>query len=200
MSELTSKEIVAKLRVRFDASGQWNSKQTWARAHTESLFFEIDRLLGQLEAAEQHVKILQEQRAGFEPKAAELIERFQQREREAFRLANAATYFVTAERSLHKELLAFMDGQISKPEDYSGFEPPVRHAVTCKLFPDPHDERDPVGPCTCGATSPPPADDLERLRQIEAILSRGGNLYAMHADLCRVMALRSTSTKGCDHA
>lgn len=56
-------------------------------------------------------------------KAAELIERFQQREREAFRLANAATYFVTAERSLHKELLAFMDGQISKPEDYSGFEP-----------------------------------------------------------------------------
>jgi hypothetical protein len=25
------------------------------------------------------------------------------------------------------------------------------HAVTCKLFPDPHDERDPVGPCTCGA-------------------------------------------------
>lgn len=68
MSELTSKEIVAKLRVRFDASGQWNSKQTWARAHTESLFFEIDRLLGQLEAAEQHVKILQEQRAGFEPR------------------------------------------------------------------------------------------------------------------------------------
>jgi hypothetical protein len=25
----------------------------------------------------------------------------------------------------------------------------VRHAVTCKLFPDPFDERDPVGPCTC---------------------------------------------------
>lgn len=27
----------------------------------------------------------------------------------------------------------------------------VRHAVTCKKFPDPYDERDPVGPCTCGA-------------------------------------------------
>jgi uncharacterized C2H2 Zn-finger protein len=34
-------------------------------------------------------------------------------------------------------------------------EPLVRHAVTCKLFPDPHDERDPVGPCTCGASPPP---------------------------------------------
>jgi hypothetical protein len=30
---------------------------------------------------------------------------------------------------------------------------PVRHSVKCKLFPDPFDERDPVGPCTCGATS-----------------------------------------------
>lgn len=29
----------------------------------------------------------------------------------------------------------------------------VVHAVTCKLFPDPHDEREPVGPCTCGATA-----------------------------------------------
>lgn len=28
---------------------------------------------------------------------------------------------------------------------------PLKHAVTCKLFPDPYDERDPVGPCTCGA-------------------------------------------------
>lgn len=28
---------------------------------------------------------------------------------------------------------------------------PVKHKVTCKLFPDPFDERDPVGPCTCGA-------------------------------------------------
>ena len=26
------------------------------------------------------------------------------------------------------------------------------HAVTCKMFPDPYDERDPVGPCTCGLT------------------------------------------------
>jgi hypothetical protein len=25
----------------------------------------------------------------------------------------------------------------------------VKHEVTCKLFPDPFDERDPVGPCTC---------------------------------------------------
>lgn len=28
------------------------------------------------------------------------------------------------------------------------------HAVTCKLFPDPHDEREPKGPCTCGAICP----------------------------------------------
>lgn len=27
----------------------------------------------------------------------------------------------------------------------------VRHSVKCKMFPDPFDERDPVGPCTCGA-------------------------------------------------
>lgn len=27
----------------------------------------------------------------------------------------------------------------------------VRHAVTCKKFPDPYDEREPTGPCTCGA-------------------------------------------------
>lgn len=67
-------------------------------------------------------------------KAAELIERFQQREREAFRLANAATYFVTAERSLHKELLAFMDGQISKPEDYSGFEPRADLETIAAIF------------------------------------------------------------------
>lgn len=33
----------------------------------------------------------------------------------------------------------------------------------------------------------------ESVAKIEAILSRGGNLYAMHAELCRVMALRSTS-------
>ena len=26
-----------------------------------------------------------------------------------------------------------------------------KHKVTCKLFPDPFDERDPVGPCTCDA-------------------------------------------------
>jgi hypothetical protein len=31
-------------------------------------------------------------------------------------------------------------------------EDSAKHAVNCKLFPDPHDERDPVGPCTCGAT------------------------------------------------
>jgi regulator of replication initiation timing len=28
---------------------------------------------------------------------------------------------------------------------------PVSHKVTCKMFPDPYDERDPVGPCDCGA-------------------------------------------------
>lgn len=27
----------------------------------------------------------------------------------------------------------------------------VSHAVTCKKFPDPYDERDPTGPCTCRA-------------------------------------------------
>lgn len=31
-------------------------------------------------------------------------------------------------------------------------EPPrIHHKSHCKLFPDPCDERDPVGPCTCGA-------------------------------------------------
>lgn len=25
----------------------------------------------------------------------------------------------------------------------------MSHHVQCKLFPDPHDEREPVGPCTC---------------------------------------------------
>lgn len=53
------------------------------------------------------------------------IERLQAREREAFRLANAATYLVAPKYSLHAELKAFMDGQISKPEDYSGHEPPA---------------------------------------------------------------------------
>ena len=51
------------------------------------------------------------------------IERLQAREREAFRLANAATYLVAPKYALHAELKAFMDGQISKPEDYSGHEP-----------------------------------------------------------------------------
>ena len=27
----------------------------------------------------------------------------------------------------------------------------IQHKVTCLKFPDPFDERDPVGPCTCGA-------------------------------------------------
>lgn len=31
--------------------------------------------------------------------------------------------------------------------------PAVRHTVKCRMFPDPFDERDPVGPCTCGAVS-----------------------------------------------
>jgi hypothetical protein len=31
------------------------------------------------------------------------------------------------------------------------------HAVTCKLFPDSFDEREPIGPCTCGFTAPIPA-------------------------------------------
>lgn len=30
----------------------------------------------------------------------------------------------------------------------------VTHAVTCKMFPDPHDEREPKGPCTCGVGAP----------------------------------------------
>lgn len=38
----------------------------------------------------------------------------------------------------------------------------VSHAVTCKKFPDPHDERDPVGPCTCGAESKPTREHVER--------------------------------------
>jgi hypothetical protein len=36
-------------------------------------------------------------------------------------------------------------------------QPAVRHSVKCKLFPDPFDERDPVGPCTCGAADQQPA-------------------------------------------
>ena len=47
------------------------------------------------------------------------------------------------------------------PFDVNGEEGPnsvpetkVRHAVTCKLFPDPSDEREPIGPCTCGAETP----------------------------------------------
>ena len=28
---------------------------------------------------------------------------------------------------------------------------PFRHDAKCKLFPDPYDEREPAGPCTCGA-------------------------------------------------
>lgn len=53
------------------------------------------------------------------------IERLQSREREAFRLANAATYLVPPKYALHAELKAFMDGQISKPEDCSAGEPPA---------------------------------------------------------------------------
>ena len=34
-------------------------------------------------------------------------------------------------------------------------EQPISHAVTCKLFPDPYDEREPAGPCTCGASAEP---------------------------------------------
>lgn len=37
----------------------------------------------------------------------------------------------------------------------------VSHTVTCKKFPDPHDERDPVGPCTCGAESKPAPEHVE---------------------------------------
>lgn len=31
----------------------------------------------------------------------------------------------------------------------AGLETAARHEVGCKLLPDPHDEREPVGPCTC---------------------------------------------------
>lgn len=41
-------------------------------------------------------------------------------------------------------------------------ETKVRHLVTCKLFPDPFDERDPVGPCTCGASGDLPHFDTCR--------------------------------------
>lgn len=39
-------------------------------------------------------------------------------------------------------------------ERQSQKETSVRHEVGCKLFPDPHDEREPVGPCTCGVGAP----------------------------------------------
>jgi hypothetical protein len=44
----------------------------------------------------------------------------------------------------------------------------ARHKVTCKLFPDPFDERDPVGPCTCSPLSDAThdqGDDLARERR-----------------------------------
>lgn len=43
---------------------------------------------------------------------------------------------------------------------------PVGHAVSCRLFPDPHDERDPVGPCTCGATDEPAANDHAAINEL----------------------------------
>lgn len=57
------------------------------------------------------------------------IERLQAREREAFRLANAATYLVAPKYSLHSELKAFMDGQVGKPDD-SAHEPPASRNFT----------------------------------------------------------------------
>jgi hypothetical protein len=30
--------------------------------------------------------------------------------------------------------------------------PVIHHDVTCRLFPSPYDEREPVGPCNCGAS------------------------------------------------
>jgi hypothetical protein len=42
--------------------------------------------------------------------------------------------------------IAYAGDQIDSQSDAR-----VKHKVTCKLFPDPFDERDPVGPCTCDA-------------------------------------------------
>lgn len=39
------------------------------------------------------------------------------------------------------------------PSCSCGMEAEVKHEVTCKLFPDPFDERDPIGPCTCSASN-----------------------------------------------
>jgi hypothetical protein len=57
------------------------------------------------------------------------IQRLQGREREAFRLANAATYFVAPTYSLHAELKAFMDGQVGKPDDSTPEPPPSRELI-----------------------------------------------------------------------
>jgi hypothetical protein len=92
------------------------------------------------------------------------IERLQAREREAFRLANAATYLVAPKYSLHAELKAFMDGQISKPEDYSGHEPGVSYRDLMKQA-----ERDgvPVEQMVKGLT-----DKIEAQRRELARLNR----------------------------
>jgi hypothetical protein len=74
----------------------------------------------------------------------------------------------------------------------------VRHKVTCKLFPDPHDEREPVGPCTCGAI--PVKDDAlnaARWRKLEYLLSDClGNITVgvdgMVTTFCDVTELRAT--------
>jgi hypothetical protein len=45
---------------------------------------------------------------------------------------------VAPKYSLHAELKAFMDGQISKPEDYSAHEPPVEHVLELLSSVDDH--------------------------------------------------------------
>lgn len=67
---------------------------------------------------------------------------------------------ITAYVSVDDISLMDDDGDIYEPAGDEQTHGPtltkeVRHAVTCKLFPDPHDEREPVGPCTCGAETKP---------------------------------------------
>jgi hypothetical protein len=53
-------------------------------------------------------------------------------------------------RTLARQFLRCIE-TLDELKKRSAVETKVRHKVKCKMFPDPYDEREPVGPCTCGA-------------------------------------------------
>jgi hypothetical protein len=56
----------------------------------------------------------------------------------------------TEKRVLDNALMKSVEIVAEQPQESA----PIRHAVTCRKFPDPYDERESKGPCDCGAEQP----------------------------------------------